>query len=331
MSYTSTIDKYFQELSDVLEAQGKQNYLKEQAILCQRISKYENELGKSFAEFSTIEVLEAITGDNPSTKTIGKYKDMAKQYVNWLYKNKLISYEDYATHIVFDNRNVSLFVKESPTLRKKIEQKYFYSAEEFIEVISKVYDADHHRGDITRFASEIATLYLLWQGFELADIVEIKKTDIDIETHTIKNVYIYNETMWNFLLDYNSTEIYRAYKGKKGFYYERYLVGDTFIKGKLTEPTLKTLQTLVDEAKRRSKLAAECNYILSDANFSSLKIRTSGIFERMWMWEEETKTVIDNKNINTVIKTLDNKKHDRTTNYYLVNDYTIWKEIKKAR
>ena len=79
MSYTSTIDKYFQELSDVLEAQGKQNYLKEQAILCQRISKYENELGKSFAEFSTVEVLEAITGDNPSTKTIGKYKDMAKQ------------------------------------------------------------------------------------------------------------------------------------------------------------------------------------------------------------------------------------------------------------
>ena len=331
MSYTSITDRYLQELSKELIAADKHNYLKEQTILCQRICKYEDEYKKSFVDFSAVEVLEAIAGDNPSTKTIGKYKEMTKQYVDWLHKNNLISYENYATHVVFDERNVSMFVKDSPVLRKKIEQKYFYSSEEFIDIIDKIYDEKLHRGDITRFSSEIATLYLLWQGFELSDIIDINKTDVDVSHQTIKNIYIYDKTMWDFLLNYNRTEIYQAYKGKKGFYYERYVNSDTFIKGKKAEPTLKTLHTLVDEAKRRLKSAVELNHIPSDLNFGAIKIRTSGIFERLWIWEETTGKTIDIKNINEVLKTLNNKERDRASSYYLVNDYKIWKEIKKAR
>lgn len=337
MSKISFVDDFIVDLENEFVSRAKlqnkefnEDSFSVYKLFFNKVKAYEENVNKNFLDLSDNEIVEFIYNGSTNTKSILKYKNMLEMYLKWLNKKQYISYEKFATHIIFDKRAFNNNIADNELKYPKIKQDYFLSSDEFVSFVNALYNIEQLEGDTSRYHSRMAVLYLLWQGFSEEEIVNLKESDLNIKEKTIKGVKLINDEIADFLISYSEEKYYLTLNRNREFYQVEYYRTGEFIKGKLKTSSPTVIKMHIDSARRRLREVLATGVNIKD-RLNPKKIMISGVFERLDNYEKSTGIIVNQYNIIHIINEILNRETSEFNDYYLFDDYLIWKEVKWAR
>ncbi len=238
----------------------------------QRISRFEEAIGKTLEEGMTREELVSLFENLQTVKTSSfiAVKSRIMTYLEWL----------NARGASIDTSALAALRIQDISVDPILDGEYFRDFQSLQDAVQEVLHAANKVSDDV-FATQIAAIYLAWCGVRVEDLVDIEKQDVYEDCILVKGKQIRpNETIMSFLRRYRDLEGYDS-------------LGRTiiFLKYAPSSFLLRTMRVDRINPKSISALFSKLNLVEQEQNsnrrFVYSNIYRSGVFHRAYLYECE--------------------------------------------